>query len=108
MGKNMEHDLIIKNGRILDGTGNTWFLADIAINEGKIVKIKRNIREDSREEIYASKLVVCPGFIDPHSHSDLSLLFDNRMESFVRQGITTNIVGNCGDGMAPVNPDKLE
>lgn len=104
----MEYDIIIKNGRILDGTGNPWFLADIAINEGKIVKIKRNIKEDSREEFDASKLIVCPGFIDPHSHSDLTLIFDNKMESFVRQGITTNIVGNCGDGLAPVNPNKLE
>ena len=101
-------DLIIKNGKIIDGTGNPWYKADIGIEKGKIVKIGplKNIR--SERSIDAEGLIVSPGFIDIHSHADPSIFINAKQESTVRQGITTHVVGNCGLSLAPVNPKTVE
>ena len=104
----MTLDIIIKNGKILDGTGNPWFFADIEITEGKISKISQNLSTelDNAIIIDANGHVVSPGFIDVHSHADLSLIFDQNLECLAQQGITTVVVGNCGMSYAPLNPEK--
>jgi N-acyl-D-amino-acid deacylase len=103
----LNYTLIIKNGRILDGTGNPCYSSDIGIKDGFIKKIGI-VTGDATRIIDASKLVVCPGFIDIHSHSDFAIPFDTRLESTIRQGITTIVTGNCGESLAPINPDKIE
>ena len=104
----MGFDIVIKNGKIIDGTGNPWYRADIGIKGGRISKIGRLEGADVTEEIDAVGLVVCPGFIDAHSHSDVAIFFDNRLQSTIRQGITTSVVGNCGDSLAPVTSGGME
>jgi N-acyl-D-amino-acid deacylase len=104
----MTLDLIIKNGKIIDGTGNTWYYGDIGIKNGKIEKISHNIVDSEARIIDANHLIVCPGFIDIHSHTDYILPFNGKVESSIKQGITTQVVGMCGDGLAPLPKDKQE
>jgi len=96
-------DLIIKGGRVIDGTGKLRFKADVGIKGEKIAKIGRLDKEKAQTVIGASRLVVSPGFIDMHSHSDLMLLINPKAESKIRQGVTTEVIGNCGDSAAPLN-----
>jgi len=87
-------DLLIRNGRIVDGSGNPWFHGDVAVKDGRITAIVRvgpAIKAD--EVIDARGLVVAPGFIDIHSHSDRTLLQDGGAPSKVRQGVTTEVLG---------------
>ncbi|MFW9905116.1 MAG: amidohydrolase family protein [Candidatus Thorarchaeota archaeon] len=104
----MEYDLIIKNSKIIDGTGNPWYHTDIGIRNGKITKLGRLDKAKTERSINANGLVVTPGFINPHSHSDFAIPFDPHLESSVRQGITTEVIGNCGDSLAPINRDKIK
>ena len=93
-------DIVIKNGRIVDGTGKKSYLADIGIKGDKIALIGK-IDADA-PSIDASGCYVTPGFIDPHSHADASLFLYPDCESYLRQGITTFIGGQCGDANAPI------
>ena len=95
------YDLIIKNGNILDGTGSPRYLADIAVKDGKIARIGKNIKGDAAEVIDATGLTVTPGFIDSHSHSDNAILEYPDMIEKVEQGITTSVGGQCGGSVAP-------
>jgi N-acyl-D-amino-acid deacylase len=95
-------DTLIKNGVVVDGTGKTAFKADLGIAVGRIAVVARNIRQDAKYTIEAQGLHVAPGFIDPHTHSDLTLLVNPRAESKIRQGVTTEVVGNCGGSPAPL------
>jgi len=104
----LSYDIIIKNGKLIDGAGNPWYRGDLAIREGKIVKLFSKIDEDADKIIDASGLIVSPGFIDMHSHTDYVQPVFNRVESFIRQGITTCVIGMCGDSFAPVPPDKMD
>jgi len=97
------YDLIIKNGRIVDGTGNPWFRGDIGISHGKIQKIGKIASSNAQRIIDAQNMVVSPGFIDVHTHSDSTILINPKTESTIRQGVTTQLVGNCGFSCAPVN-----
>jgi N-acyl-D-amino-acid deacylase len=99
-------DLIIKNGRILDGLGNPWYRGDIGIKEGVIKKIGV-IKEGAKEAINAEGMVVCPGFIDMHSHSDFAFLVNPKAESKILQGVTTEVIGNCGASAAPIKDDTI-
>ena len=102
-------DLIIKNGKIVDGTGNPWYKADIGIENGKIVKIGHiNKNQAEKPSIDANGLIISPGFIDIHSHADATNFINPRQESTIRQGITTHIAGNCGYGLAPINPERKD
>jgi len=101
----LSYDLIIRNGKIIDGAGNPWYRADLAVSDGKIAAISKNLKGDAKKEIDTEGLVVAPGFIDAHSHSDSVTLFYREMESNLRQGVTTVVAGQCGSSIAPVNPD---
>ena len=99
----MTYDVLIKGGLIVDGTGNPWFKGDVAIKNGRIVDIGKIRGENVERTIDARGMVVSPGFIDIHTHSEVSLLVNPRAESTVRQGVTTVCVGNCGLSPYPVN-----
>jgi len=90
------NDLVLRGGAVLDGTGNSARLADVAVSGGRIVAIQRDIPDRGIEEIDARGLTVAPGFIDIHSHGDGGLRDDPRMESVIRQGITSIVVGADG------------
>ncbi len=96
------YDLIIMNGRIVDGTGNPWFYGDVAIRGNRIVKVGRISFGRAVRRIDARGLIVAPGFIDMLGQSELNLLIDPRAESKVFQGITTEITGE-GSSAAPLN-----
>ncbi|MCJ7647810.1 MAG: D-aminoacylase [Candidatus Lokiarchaeota archaeon] len=104
----MVYDIVIKNGRIISGAGNPWYHGEIGITEGRITKIRPKINEDAKTIIDAKGLIVCPGFIDIHSHTDYILPVNRSQESTLCQGITTTMVGMCGDGMAPIPEGKEE
>ena len=99
------YDLIIKNGKIIDGTGSPCFRADVAIKDGKIVKTGRGL-EGALKIIDADGLTVTPGFIDSHSHSDSNILTYPEQTEKIEQGITTSIAGQCGGSIAPCPRDK--
>src|SRR5262249_60150895 len=86
-------DVIIRQGKIVDGSGNPWFYGDVAIRKDRIVAVGRLPEGMARREIDARGLIVAPGFIDMHSHSDFPLLEDGRAQSKVRQGVTTEVLG---------------
>ena len=94
--------LRLQNGYIVDGTGQPQFQGDITIRDYQILEVSKTLKEPVEETIDISGLIVSPGFIDMHSHSDLTLLKNPKAESKVRQGVTTEVVGNCGMSMAPV------
>lgn len=95
------YDLIIRNGKIVDGTGNAWFYGDVAVVSDRIVEVGRLKSDQARRVIDADGLVVAPGFIDSHSHSDWALIMSPRAESKVYQGVTTEVIGQCGSSAAP-------
>ncbi|MGB9821317.1 MAG: N-acyl-D-amino-acid deacylase family protein [Pseudothermotoga sp.] len=101
------YDLLILNAMIIDGTSSPWFYGDIGINAGKISAIGNLKRRKARKTIDAKGLFVAPGFIDIHSHSDFHALVDYKCESKVRQGVTTEIIGNCGYSLAPLLGEAL-
>ncbi len=102
----MSFDIVIKNGRIINGAGNPWFYGEIGIKDGKIARIRPKINEDAKKVIDASGMIVCPGFIDIHSHTDYILPVSRSQESTLCQGVTTAVVGMCGSGMAPIPEGK--
>lgn len=97
-----QYDLLIRNGRIIDGSGNPWFYGDLAIDSGKIVAVGDIPGATGRTEIDAKGLVVAPGFIDVHTHADEDLYKFPQAENFVRDGVTTIVTGNCGYGVKDV------
>lgn len=101
-------DLIIKNGKLIDGTGNAWFYGDVAILGDKIVEVGQLSCQEAHRVIDAAGLVVAPGFIDSHSHSDQPLLVNRQAESKIFQGVTTEVIGQCGGSAAPRSADDTE
>jgi N-acyl-D-aspartate/D-glutamate deacylase len=86
------YDVIIRHGKIVDGSGNPWFYGDVALKDDRIAAIGQ-VAGDARRVIDATGLVVAPGFIDMHSHSDWVLLEDGNAQSKIRQGVTTEVIG---------------
>ena len=93
---------LIKGGLVVDGTGKEGFLADVLVENDKIVKIGAIEAAADMEVIDATGLVVAPGFIDTHSHSDLQILVEPEVQPKVMQGITTEVLGQDGISMAPL------
>ena len=100
-------DVVLANGRILDGCGNPWFWGDLGIRRGRIAEIAPVGALEGARNIDVGGRYVAPGFVDVHTHSDLSILVNRLAESVVRQGVTTEVIGNCGMSPAPVNEDHL-
>ncbi|MCM3718555.1 N-acyl-D-amino-acid deacylase family protein [Fictibacillus phosphorivorans] len=102
------YDLIIKNGKIIDGTGSPWYYADIGIKENKITNIGCLKYESAEVVIDAERNIVSPGFIDMHTHSDLVILEEPLIKAKVMQGITTDLLGQDGIAAAPLPPQFRE
>jgi len=102
----MSCDLLIKNGFIIDGSGSPGFYGNLVISNGKIIDITP-LECESERVIDALGLVVCPGFIDPHVHEELTVLTNGKFEGFLRQGVTTIINGNCGHSITPYSSDNI-
>ena len=103
----MAHDLVIRGGTIVDGTGGTPFQGDIAIDNGLITAVG-TVDSPGREEIDATGKIVTPGFVDVHTHYDGQATWDAEMAPSSWHGVTTVIMGNCGVGFAPARPDRHE
>jgi len=99
------HDLVIRGGTIVDGTGAARFVADVAVDGGIVTAIGQ-ISATGREEIDASGKVVAPGFVDIHTHYDGQATWDSEMAPSSWHGVTTVVMGNCGVGFAPAKKDK--
>jgi dihydroorotase/N-acyl-D-amino-acid deacylase len=103
-----EYDLLIINGHILDGSGSPWFAGSVAVQDGRIAAVGRLPGATARRVIDARNLTVAPGFIDLHSHSDFTLLVDGKGESKIRQGVTTEILGESESAGPILGPAQVE
>jgi N-acyl-D-amino-acid deacylase len=95
------YELLIKNGRVVDGSGLPAYTADVAIQDGRIAAIGR-IDRPARRTLDAAGRVVSPGFIDPHTHFDAQLLWDGYAKPALSHGVTTIVPGNCSLSLAPL------
>ena len=102
-----EHDLVIRGGTVVDGTGATPRTADVAIADGRITEVG-HISGTGRREIDAAGLMVAPGFVDIHSHYDGQATWDSRLLPSANHGVTTVVMTNCGVGFAPVFPEHRD
>lgn len=89
-------DILIKNGRIVDGTGNNWYYGNLAVKNGKIIAIGRDVNMPAAKTIDATGLIVAPGFIDVHTHLEGDETKDPNATNFILDGVTTCVTGNCG------------
>ncbi|MFC5135719.1 MULTISPECIES: N-acyl-D-amino-acid deacylase family protein [Haloferacaceae] len=96
----MNYDCVLRNGRIVDGTGSPWYRGDVAVDDGRIAAVG-TVGGEGDAEIDLDDDVVAPGFIDVHTHSDFTLPANRDAHSKVRQGVTLEVVGNCGTSAAP-------
>ena len=102
-------DLFLRNGRIMDGTGQTWYRGGVGISGDSLAIVRSGEGDvEAGRVIDVNGSVICPGFIDMHSHSDLVLLSNPRHEVKLRQGVTTELMGMDGLSYAPSSPEKLE
>jgi N-acyl-D-amino-acid deacylase len=90
------YDVIIRNGKIIDGTGNSWYYSDLGVKDGKIVSIQKNITGTTAKNIDAKGLIVAPGFIDVHAHVETNIFENPTADNYIYDGVTTVITGNCG------------
>jgi N-acyl-D-aspartate/D-glutamate deacylase len=102
-----DHDLVVRNGTVVDGTGAPRRTADVAVDDGRITAVGE-VAGRGREELDADGLLVTPGWVDVHTHYDGQVTWDDLLTPSSWQGVTTVVMGNCGVGFAPVRPDKHE
>jgi N-acyl-D-amino-acid deacylase len=98
------YDLIIRNGRVVDGTGQAPVGVDVAVRDGRIVRMGAHLEGEAVEVIDATGDLVTPGFVDIHTHFDGQATWDSLLEPSTPHGVTTVVAGNCGVGFAPVRP----
>lgn len=98
-------DIVIEGGLVVDGSGNAWRRADVGIRESRVAAIGRLAEADAAERIPAHGRIVCPGFVDMHSHSDLMLIGHPQAEIKLRQGVTLEVLGVDGLSVMPVTPE---
>lgn len=103
----MPHDLVIRNGTIVDGTGKPPFVGDVAVDGTTLVAIGE-VQEKGRREIDATGDIVTPGFIDAHTHLDAQIAWDPFVTPSIQHGVTTVLLGNCGVTFAPCKPEHRE
>ncbi len=103
----MQADLLIHDGTVIDGTAAPPFRADVAIKDGRILDIGTIEKRDGVPCLETQGLFVAPGFIDIHSHSDFTMIVDPRAMSSITQGVTLEVIGNCGHGCAPIGDPGL-
>src|SRR4029450_7764498 len=99
------HDLVIRNGTLVDGSGGPARTADIAI-DGETITAVGDVPERGRREIDATGRIVTPGFVDIHTHYDGQATWDPEVSPSSWHGVTTVVMGNCGVGLAPAHPDR--
>jgi len=104
----MSFDVVLKSGHVLDGSGNPWFKADIGIADGKIEEISHVPLGDAERIIDVEGHVICPGFINLHSHSDGTIHYHKNAENCLSMGLVTELVGQCGSSSAPINDSYKE
>jgi N-acyl-D-amino-acid deacylase len=102
----MSWSLLVRNGRVVDGSGTPAGAADVAVDRDRIVAVGPGLAGEAARVLDATGLVVAPGFIDMHCHSDFAYLACPSAESKLRQGVTTEVVGMCGYSPAPVRPER--
>ncbi len=100
-----EHDLVVRDGTVFDGTGADRRPADVAVDDGRVTAVGA-VRGSGREELDADGLLVAPGWVDVHTHYDGQVTWDPLLTPSSWQGVTTVVMGNCGVGFAPVKPDR--
>src|SRR5687768_978980 len=93
-------DLLIRNGKIIDGTGNSWYYADVAVQNGKILAIGKLDSTGAKKVINANGLIVAPGFIDVHTHIEGDERENPEANNFIHDGVTSVVTGNCGSSQA--------
>ncbi len=105
-----DYDILIRNARVIDGSGNAWFRADVAVKDGRIAAVGRLAGAGADRTIDARERVVTPGFIDVHTHVEGGVERNPRGDNFLRDGVTTVITGNCGSSELNLSAwfDKLE
>ena len=103
-----ELDVVLRDCRVVDGCGNPWYRADIGVRLGRVARIAPSKTLKATLVLAVDGRYAAPGFIDPHTHSDLSILPYPRADSAVRQGVTTHVIGNCGMSAAPVVGRRLD
>lgn len=100
------YQYLFRRGWVIDGTGTPGRTADVAVSDGRIVKVASSIEEEAESVIDASGRILCPGFIDVHSHSDITYLYENNPGSKIFQGITSEVTGNCGFSPFPLKQER--
>jgi len=101
-------DLLFKNAKVVDGANTPWYIADVAVKDGKIAKIGKICESTAAKVVDAKHNVLSPGFIDSHTHSDYGILKHKYSESRILQGVTTELGGDCGSSPMPLTPERRD
>jgi N-acyl-D-amino-acid deacylase len=99
------YDLVLRNGRIVDGSGHPAYVGDVALRDGRIAAVGGRIPGPARRELDVGGRIVAPGFIDPHTHFDAQLLWDGQARPALEHGVTTIVPGNCSLSLAPIHQE---